>query len=282
MYGIVYFQTLLGITAFAAICLHQLRNYEYRDAIKIAASVEGVWLLGVYSSMFLWRAFVNPLNKFKGPFMARMLDLWWSFKIGPESHAFLKNGELHKKYGKFVRIGPNTISIAHKDGPNLLYGPGSKCRKAAWYDNYAPLTSMHTSRDRQLHDTRRRLWSPAFSDKALRGYEQRIKPYADSLIDRIQGYKGKPINVSQLVSALMYLTSEPADHRLVQLLRIRCDGRSCVWKGFRHALKWRRALRGPAVERRHATHGYVPSVLIATLKKDSTNSEQLLHGSSAS
>lgn len=58
---------------------------------------------------------------------------------------------------------------------------------------------MHTSRDRPLHDKRRRLWSPAFSDKALRGYEQRIKPYADMLVQRIHDYKGQAIEVSQLV-----------------------------------------------------------------------------------
>lgn len=70
------------------------------------------------------------------------------------------------------------------------------------YDADAPLTSMHTSRDRPTHDRRRRLWSPAFSDKALRGYEQRVKGYADALMECINNYKGDPVNVSQLVSSL--------------------------------------------------------------------------------
>ena len=59
---------------------------------------------------------------------------------------------------------------------------------------------MHTSRDRALHDRRRRVWSPAFSDKSLRNYEQRVKPYADQLLRRIEMAKGKPVNVGQLVS----------------------------------------------------------------------------------
>jgi cytochrome P450 len=58
---------------------------------------------------------------------------------------------------------------------------------------------MHTSRDRPLHDRRRRIWSPAFSDKALRNYEQRIRPYADQLLRRIESYNGKPVNVAQMV-----------------------------------------------------------------------------------
>ena len=59
---------------------------------------------------------------------------------------------------------------------------------------------MHTSRDRPMHDKRRRIWSPAFSDKSLRNYEQRVKPYADQLLQRIEAARGKPVNVAQLVS----------------------------------------------------------------------------------
>jgi tryprostatin B 6-hydroxylase len=67
------------------------------------------------------------------------------------------------------------------------------------YDGDKPLTSMHTSRDRPMHDRRRRIWSPAFSDKSLRNYEQRVKPYADQLVRRIEAARGKPVNVGQLV-----------------------------------------------------------------------------------
>src|SRR4051812_42208218 len=51
-----------------------------------------------------------------------------------------------------------------------------------------PSTSMHTTRDRSVHDRRRRIWSPAFSDKALRGYENRIQKYNDLLIKQISAF----------------------------------------------------------------------------------------------
>lgn len=72
------------------------------------------------------------------------------------------------------------------------------------YDGDAPLTSMHTSRDRPLHDRRRRIWSPAFYDKSLRNYEQRVKPYADQLVRRIELAQGKPVNVGQLFNFFGY------------------------------------------------------------------------------
>ncbi|KAK3064939.1 hypothetical protein LTS18_001733 [Coniosporium uncinatum] len=56
---------------------------------------------------------------------------------------------------------------------------------------------MHTERSRTLHDARRRIWSPAFSDKALRGYEERIKPYEEKLVQQFRAFGGQSINVSE-------------------------------------------------------------------------------------
>ncbi|KAJ5901633.1 L-ornithine-N5-monooxygenase [Penicillium taxi] len=57
------------------------------------------------------------------------------------------------------------------------------------------MVSLHTLRVKSLHDERRRLWSTAFSDKALRGYEQRLQKYQQKLIDHIILFNGQPINV---------------------------------------------------------------------------------------
>ena len=41
-----------------------------------------------------------------------------------------------------------------------------------------------------MHDRRRRIWIPAFSDKALRGYENRVKKYNDLLVQQISAFSG--------------------------------------------------------------------------------------------
>jgi tryprostatin B 6-hydroxylase len=41
------------------------------------------------------------------------------------------------------------------------------------------------------------VWSPAFSDKALRGYETRIATYNDALFRQLSETDGKPVNVSK-------------------------------------------------------------------------------------
>ncbi len=61
--------------------------------------------------------------------------------------------------------GPNEITIAAPEGPMTLLGPNSKCIKAAWYDGGKPMSSLHSTRNREFHDKRRRVWDKGFSAK---------------------------------------------------------------------------------------------------------------------
>jgi cytochrome P450 len=111
----------------------------------------------------------------------------------------LKNEELHHHYGHYVRIGPNVLSITD---PRVLDAAFQKhpWRKAEWYDNSRPHDSMHTTRDRGMHDRRRRFWAPAFSDRALREYEQSVKHFNHKLVERIAQFHGGPVNASKWVN----------------------------------------------------------------------------------
>lgn len=55
---------------------------------------------------------------------------------------------------------------------------------------------MHTTRDKALHDRRRRVWAPAFSDKALREYETTVQELNEKLISRVGEFEGKPVDVT--------------------------------------------------------------------------------------
>ena len=132
MYGLTYFWSVISTAVAGVIFLTTQQNYALGAAISTAAGVVGAWIIGIFSSVMLYRLFLNPLNKFPGPFGARISQFWWSTHIGADSHAFLKAEALHKKYGDFVRITPHAVSVMHPDGPELLYGHKSKCRKSEW------------------------------------------------------------------------------------------------------------------------------------------------------
>lgn len=190
---------LLLILAPLEIDLHlgqKAKSPEFRyvfaaDKYKVVAS----FIAGNYASLLTYRAIFHPYNKFPGPFLARISDIWYSYQCR-HAHAPEQLLKLHRKYGDFLRIGSSSLSVVHPDATQAIYGFGSKCTKGLWYDNDYPFNSMHTSRSRVLHDKRRRIWSPAFSDRALRGYEDRMRPYGDKLVEQLRALGGQPINVS--------------------------------------------------------------------------------------
>lgn len=97
---------------------------------------------------------------------------------------------LHKQNGRFVRIGSNTLSITDPDMMQPAYEANARVVKGDWYDWSAPDRSMHTTRDKGLHDRRRSVWAPASSDKALREYEATVKEFNDKLVQEVAEARG--------------------------------------------------------------------------------------------
>ncbi|ODA79278.1 hypothetical protein RJ55_04871 [Drechmeria coniospora] len=155
-----------------------------------------LYLTGLSSSVIIFRLFFNPLNRFPGPFAARLSKLYFVY-LSSNLLGHHELNKLHEKYGRFVRIGPNDLSVVDPDGMKIVLGPNSKCTKSAWYGQDAPYISTNTTRDRNAHDRRRRLLNAAFSDKALQGYAVRVQKFHDMLTSQIDSSDGKPMNVTR-------------------------------------------------------------------------------------
>ncbi|SMQ55629.1 unnamed protein product [Zymoseptoria tritici ST99CH_1A5] len=189
------------IQAFTAVCIAStlgLVNYNgdtVSSAITTTAFMSCTWLAGVYSSLLIYRCFFHPLNKFPGPFPARLGSLWLTSQL-TDWKGYKLFQKMHKQNGRYVRVGPNTLSITDPDIMQPAYSAGSKVIKGDWYDASYPRTSMHTSRSKPLHDRRRRVWAPAFSDKAMREYETVVYDFNNKLVEKFDEHVGEPVNVS--------------------------------------------------------------------------------------
>ena len=64
------------------------------------------------------------LRKYPSPFPAAFTNLWLMYQAR-RGRRYLAVDEAHKKYGKFVRIQPNHVSIADADAIPLVYGHGN-------------------------------------------------------------------------------------------------------------------------------------------------------------
>lgn len=189
----VYLQTFVVVNAASGAALVAYQNLSTSEAVSTVATISGLWLLGVYSSLLTYRLFFHPLRHFPGPWQARISDLWFSTRLG-KADANLQLVDFHRKYGRYLRIGSNSISTTAPEMMQIAYGPASKVTKSDWYDGSYPHDSMHTTRDKGLHDRRRRVWAPAFSDKALRDYETTVLEFNDKFVEKLKEQEGKTVD----------------------------------------------------------------------------------------
>ena len=76
------------------------------ESAQITGLLSLLHLCGLFGSIFAYRLFFHPLRAFPGPSGARISKLWLLFQdIKSQYRTFLSFDELHRKYGKFVRIG---------------------------------------------------------------------------------------------------------------------------------------------------------------------------------
>ncbi|KAI0024639.1 putative cytochrome P450 monooxygenase [Xylariomycetidae sp. FL0641] len=169
-----------------------------------SASTFGYLLLGLYGSLLCYRVAGHPLNRFPGPFAARFGDIWLTVKArGYDWHK--KSMELYETYGPFVRIGSSTLMIMDPLGVPAMYGPQSKCQRAEWYAIFgAPYGII--SRAPGVHRDRRRIWSQAFKDEALRNYEPRIRAYAAMFLEGLEtaAENAAPIDMARWCTSLAW------------------------------------------------------------------------------
>lgn len=198
MYGVTYLGTFLTLHLGGAATLVKVQGSSVSAALALTSTVALAFLLAVYGNLLIFRLFLHPLNRFPGPFGARLSSLWLSTRLA-KSDGYYVLEDLHRRYGRYVRIGSNDLSIIDPDAVELTYGAKSRVTKGSWYDNDYPLTSLHTARDKQQHDRRRRVWAPAFADKALREYEPAIRRFSDTLVAQVaaQAARGQPVNVTK-------------------------------------------------------------------------------------
>lgn len=147
-------------------------------AISIAS-----YLISLLGSIVIYRLFFHRLRHFPGPRLAAASKLWHVWQCR-DSRNHLVLEKLHQEYGSFVRTGENfsKLSLARyavlkfSPGPceitvftaaafEAMDGPKSNTTRSDWYDLLHPRVSSVFTRDKVLHDERRRIWSHSLSTR---------------------------------------------------------------------------------------------------------------------
>jgi cytochrome P450 len=114
---------------------------------------------------------------------------------GTQHYAF---HALHQKYGQYVRVGPNEISVIAASAWKDVYDCRSKGARGFAKDtkNYytkskGGINSILTADD-DAHTRMRRVFSAAFSNRALGEQEELLKAYANLFIKKLQSKVSEP------------------------------------------------------------------------------------------
>ncbi|KAF5024608.1 hypothetical protein F66182_3371 [Fusarium sp. NRRL 66182] len=189
--------------ALPAVVLGTTRLAESRgllDGIALGTAsvllLELAHIMGIFSSILVYRIIFHRLNRFSGPFRARISNFYPTYLRAKNLRLYEEVERLHKKHGDFVRIGPTELSIIDPKAVDAIYSARSPCTKGPFYNLLHPRISLHMTRDRKEHQVRRKVWDRAFSSKALRDYEPRVTEYTSQLLDRLSELQGRAVNAS--------------------------------------------------------------------------------------
>ncbi|KAG6226290.1 hypothetical protein E4U26_002480 [Claviceps purpurea] len=162
-----------------------------------ALCLTGCVILGLFTSTLVYRACFHRLNRFPGPFAARLSNLYITRLSVKKLQLYGEIQSLHRAYGDYVRVGPSELSIIDAKAVAAIHSNSSPCSKGPWYNIEQPAISVHMTRDKDDHTRRRKTWDKAFSTKALRDYEPRVAKYTNLLLQRIEEHQGIPFDASK-------------------------------------------------------------------------------------
>ena len=101
------------------------------------------------------------------------------------------NYELHRRYGEFVRIGPNELIISQKEALNDIYGTiaGKGYTKTSFYDAFTAFRpTLFGQRDNHLHAERKRIVGNGYSNQSIHNMEQYIHVCMNQFMNKMSQF----------------------------------------------------------------------------------------------
>ncbi|KAF5027079.1 hypothetical protein F66182_791 [Fusarium sp. NRRL 66182] len=175
----------------------QYANVSYWEALLVANKCFLALAAGITSSILVYRACFHRLNRFPGPFIARLSNLYGTVLAAKQEHMYEEVQKLHRQYGDIVRIGPSELSIATPKAFRIIHASTSPITKGPFYLIAHPWVNLLADRNKKEHARRRKTWDKAFNGKALRDYEHRVVGYTRQLTSQLDKMKDKPFDVNK-------------------------------------------------------------------------------------
>ncbi|SPQ27093.1 67ae26ce-880a-443c-9037-8ef0263fdfe6 [Thermothielavioides terrestris] len=138
----------------------------------------------------VYNLYFHPLAKIPGPrsWAATRLPFIRALLGGTIVHDIQK---LHRRYGPVLRIAPDEVTFANAEAWNDIFQPRPGCpqflKDPTWWKPQPGVPqSLVNAIDPENHAWMRKLLTPGFTPRALRGQEPFLHRYVDLLVDRLR------------------------------------------------------------------------------------------------
>ena len=140
----------------------------------------------------IYRVYFHPLSRFPGPKLYAATPIPWHIAVWKGSCDKVFR-DLHQKYGHIVRVNHDELSFTDPNSWKDIYGHGSKGTAGSVPQKYwlkygttpNKAISIIIAKDDD-HSRQRKIFTPAFSDRALKQQEPLFVKYADKLVMRLK------------------------------------------------------------------------------------------------
>ncbi|KAL9048680.1 MAG: hypothetical protein Q9206_005907 [Seirophora lacunosa] len=179
---------------------------------RIYSSLNAFYLLPISIlvlavAKWTYRLYFHPLAKVPGPFLAKGTSLWQLVHcyLGDECTAV---SELHRRYGKVVRIGPNMIDISDGAALESIYVAKGGFSKPSWYHNaYTDgFATIFSSTNLAHRATKAKVVAPLFSNLAIHRDQETLYQSIDRFVQAMKRSKeisnGLPVDLQGPTRAL--------------------------------------------------------------------------------
>lgn len=180
---------LLSVPPIKHIPISQIKSFTAARIQHIPIIVGSILGLLALKSIItvIYNVYFHPLRKYPGPKLAAATGLVYFYHLMLGNEAGWTT-EMHMKYGEVVRIGPDRLTYISPQAWKDISGPGAGKRLENTKDssslgqNIHGYFSMGAEPDTAIHRQRRRIYAPAFSERAVKLQEPLILGYVSSLL----------------------------------------------------------------------------------------------------
>ncbi|KAL0935946.1 cytochrome p450 [Colletotrichum truncatum] len=195
------------LVALASLFTKAVSNQGLYDGLLTYVTISGSYFIALFTSMEIYRLCFHPLRRFPGPIQANIANgyIAWLNRNWKIHDRYV---EMHEKYGDFVRVGPNAISVVNLDAFNKIHGPQAKSSKrgSGFYDSLVSFgeRNLDVILDNDEHRDRRKIWDLALGTKALEKYEVETRAVLRTWLGRLEEVNGKPIDTSHYAKLIPF------------------------------------------------------------------------------